>query len=357
MTDTGSIADVKVLLQARVHDLVRHCAPEGRLQNGYWFAKNPTRADTHAGSFWIIVARPGKSPGAWRDEATGEKGDILDLIAYTQRLDRALALRWAKDWLGYKQMDPTAIVRARSAAQANAAEGERIHAAQLADNQDRAATLFRRAKTTKFRGSIADRYLASRGIDLGQLSRVPGALGVIDRMRHAETDTHWPVMVAQMADANGHTKAIHRTFLAVDGSGKAPVTPVRKIWPSFKGLAIRLWRGETDLSVDDAVRQGLLDTLCLVEGVEDGLSVALARPDLRIWAAGSLGNLAHVPIPACSDRIIVCADNDWGKPQAEAQLKQALAALARSGRRISVARSPIGKDFNDALRAQQGAAA
>lgn len=357
MSEGGSIADVKVLLQARVGDLVRHCAPEGSLQSGYWIAKNPTRADTHAGSFWIICARPGKTPGAWKDEATGEKGDVLDLIAYTQRLDRTGALRWAKDWLGYKHMDPTQIVRARAASNASRADAERIAAAQLAENQARAAKLFRKSKLIKFRGSIADRYLASRGIDLGQLSRVPGALGYLDVMKHTETGTLWPVMVAQLADANGQTRAIHRTFLAADGSGKAPVTPVRKIWPSFKGLAVRLWRGETDLAVDDAVRQGLVDTLCLVEGIEDGLSVALARPDLRIWAAGSLGNLAHVPIPPCAGEIIVCADNDWGKPEAERLLKEALAALARSGRRVSVARSPVGKDFNDCLRASQEAAA
>jgi hypothetical protein len=57
-------------------------------------------------------------------------------------------------------------------------------------------------------------------------------------------------------------------------------------------------------------------------------------------------------LPECAGEVIVCADNDWGKPQAQRSLDQALAALARQGRRkIKLAKSPIGKDVNDALMA------
>ncbi len=350
----GSIAEVKALLMGRIDGLVRRCAPDGKLEYGYWIARNPTRDDRHAGSFWIIVSRAGKTPGAWRDEATGDAGDILDLIAYTQRLSRGEAIKWAKDWLGYKSMAPTEIARASAIHARKVAEADALAARKLADDQERAAKMFRRAKVEKLVGSTADRYLASRGIDLRLLSRVPGAIGCLPRVRHAETETFWPVMVAQMSDARGRTLAVHRTFLALDGSGKAPVEPARKIWPSFRGLAIRLWRGETDLPADTAAERGLVDTLAIVEGVEDGLSLALARPDLRIWAAGTLGNLSHIVPPACAGDIIVCADNDWGKPQAEAQLKAAVQALLRTGRRVRVARSSVGKDLNDALRSDAG---
>ncbi len=346
----GGIADVKGLLQLRVDALVRHCAPEGKLQHGYWIARNPTRDDRNAGSFYVIVDRAGKTPGAWNDQATNDKGDILDLICYTQHLDRKAALAWAKDWLNFKQMKPTDITRARENAARTARQAEQIAAKQLAENQDRAGTVYRKSKLQKFRGTLADTYLLARGIDLGLLSRVPGALGYIPRMKHTETDTHWPVMVAGLSDVDGVTRAVHRTFLAEDGSGKAPVAPPRKIWPSFRGLAIRLWRGETNMSVAEACKHGMIDTLVIVEGVEDGLSVALARPDLRVWAAGSLGNIGAIQLPPCTGEVIVCADNDWGKPQAEAQLHAACQALARQGRPIKIARSPVGKDMNDCLR-------
>lgn len=354
MQHEGQMSKVKALLQARCFDLVRTLAPEGKLQYGYWIARNPARADTRPGSFWIIVDRPGKAPGAWRDEATGDKGDIVDLVAYLTGGDRAAALKWAKAWLNYETLPASAIQRAEHDQRAKQAEAERRAAETLAENRKRAFAAFCEAKQTPFVGTLADRYLQGRGIDVSRLPRVPGVLGFLAHGHHTETRTRWPVMVAGMGDDEG-IKAVHRTFLAADGSGKAPVTPARKIWPSFAGLTMRLWRGASLLAPKEAVKQGLLDTLVLCEGVEDGLSIALARPDLRVWAAGSLGNLAHVRLPDCADRVVVAADNDWGKPQAEAQLMKALAALAAQGRAVYVARSPIGKDFNDCLMGEQAA--
>ena len=157
-------------------------------------------------------------------------------------------------------------------------------------------------------------------------------------------------MVAVMSAPGIPFAAVHRTWLARDGRGKAPVTPNKKIWPSFTGAAIHLARGETGLPAEDAVKRGMVDRLLICEGIEDGLSVALAAPELRVWAAGTLGNLAHVKIPDCCHEVIVAADNDWGKPQAEALLKRGIEALAAQRRPVRVARAAIGKDFNDQLR-------
>jgi hypothetical protein len=356
MKHTGDMASVKALLQARIEDLVRQVAPEGKLDFGYWFAKNPARSDNRPGSFWIIVARPGKTPGAWRDEATGDKGDVIDLIAYCTNTDRSGALKWAKAWLNFETLPEHAVRAAEANQRCRNADAERLSAEVLERNRKRAFAVFVDAKQAPFLGSMADVYLRSRGIDVRGLPRMPGSLAYLPRGHHVETKTHWPVLVAGMSDDHG-IKAVHRTFLMPDGSGKAPVTPARKIWPSFAGLAIRLWRGETGLPPPAAAKQGLIDTLCVCEGVEDGLSIALARPDLRVWAAGSLGNLAHIRLPECCDRVIVAADNDWGKPQAEAALNRALEALVLQGREVRVARSPIGKDMNDALRGMADAAA
>jgi hypothetical protein len=162
-------------------------------------------------------------------------------------------------------------------------------------------------------------------------------------------------MVAAMVGSDNQFVAIHRTFLAPDGSGKAPVTPTRKFWPRFggTGAAVHLWRGETGLAAPEAAKRGLWDRLAIVEGIEDGLSVVVACPDYRVWCAGTLGNIASLRLPECCGEVVVCADNDWGKPDAQAALQRGLAALARQGRRmIKLARSPVGKDMNDALRAR-----
>jgi hypothetical protein len=352
----GDISNIKALLQGRIFDLLPALVPDGRMHHGYWFGRNPTRADARPGSFWVIAARPGKTPGAWRDEATGDKGDVLDLIAYCQSTDRAGALKWARAWLNYEDLPKQQVMAARERYERQKLERERIEQKQLEENRRRAMAVWLESKKGDFSRSVAAMYLAQRGIHLSRLPRMPGALGCLSRGKHTETGTFWSVMCAALTGPDGKVWAVHRTFLKPDGSGKAEVTPVRKIWPSFAGAAIHLWRGETGLPPKEAAKQGLVDTLLICEGVEDGLSVAMARPDLRIWAAGALGNVGNVLLPDCSATVIVAADNDWGKPQAERQLNAALETIARTGRKVLVARSPVGKDFNDCLT-DQGVAA
>jgi hypothetical protein len=304
----------------------------------------------------VWLSAPGKVVGAWVDYATNQKGDILDLISLCEGLDRGATFNWARKFLAFEEL-PTAHVAAVCAQRELViAAAARDAATDTAKRQKQAFATYLAGKKTKFVGSLADTYLQTRGIDVSALSRVPGVLGFVADGRHTETNTSWPVMIAGFGDDRG-IKAIHRTFLTRDGQGKAPVDPPRKIWPSYRGLTIRLWRGETEMPPEEAASHGLIDTLCLCEGVEDGLSVALARPDLRVWAAGSLGNLAEITVPVCSDRVIVCADNDWGKPQAEKALQRALQALIAQGRPVSVARAPgQAKDFNDVLKAEVFAA-
>jgi hypothetical protein len=344
-------AEVKALLQSRIDSLVRELCPDGRRGGKYWLARCPWRDDRNAGSFWVAVG--GSAPGAWRDEATGEKGDVLTLIAKCKGLEFRDAMRWARDWVGLERLDDDAIRQAR----ANVATRQRDDAAReaelLATNRGRAFAHWLKAES-RLEGTPVATYLATRGIDLGRLATPPSAIRFAMR-RHLEMGAMLPAMLALMTgpDPAGVKEslcyAVHSTFLAVDGRGKAPVTPVRKMWPSYAGSAIRLARGETGLAVGDAAKQGLLDTLCLCEGVEDGLSIALACPELRVWAVGSLGNLGKIVLPPTTAEVVVAADNDWGKPGAARALDAGVAALVRQGKRVSIARSHFGKDANDAL--------
>jgi DNA primase len=119
-----------------------------------------------------------------------------------------------------------------------------------------------------------------------------------------------------------------------------------------QGAVIAIWRGQSGLPVRQANEAGIADSLVLTEGIEDALSVALSAPDCRVWAVGSLGNLAAIALPACAYEVIVFADNDWAKPEAEKQLAKAMQALGYQNRRVRLARSPEGKDANDLLRGQ-----
>lgn len=339
------LADIKAALQGAILPLCQRLLPGGWRAGKYWMAANPGRADKHTGSFWVNLSG---ATGTWKDAASGDKGDVIGLIMLAERLEFRPALDWARDWLGRDRLKPENVVRARQQQAAASAHHDAHEAEILAHKRKQAMAMWLKG-TDRLAATPVETYLRTRGIELAALARPPRAIRFAAR-KHRETGRFLPAMLACMTGPDETLWAVHCTFLAEDGSGKADVVPVRKMWPSFKGAAIRLARGETGLIPSQAVKQGLLDTLCLCEGVEDGLSIALAAPELRVWAAGSLGNLQHIRLPDCCCEVIVAADNDWGKPQAERQLQQALAALEAQGRPVRVARSPIGKDANDALR-------
>lgn len=345
----SDLHEIKTLLQARILDLINALQIEGYRAGRSWMGRNPTRADNKPGSFLIYISGP--RTGGWIDMATGDKGDVLQLIQYVHRMPKiGDAIRWAKDWLNYR--DVPAPERQKMAAElaARRAEAEKREAEELAQERKRAFAHWLRS-ATEIRGTPAARYLSGRGIRFSVLPRPPRALRFSSQERYAETGERFPAIVALITDNAGTPLAIHRTFLAPDGSGKAPVKHARKVWPAgWDGGTIKLARGETGLPPAEAAKRGLWDRLILCEGIEDGLSLAMACPEYRVWAAISLYNLANIRLPECCGEVIVAADNDWGKHGAEKQLQRAIEALGRQGRKVLVARSHVGKDANDALR-------
>jgi len=58
--------------------ILQRWLPDGRLQGHEWQARNPTRADKHAGSFSVNIRT-----GRWSDFATGDRGgDVVSLCAF-----------------------------------------------------------------------------------------------------------------------------------------------------------------------------------------------------------------------------------------------------------------------------------
>src|SRR5579864_6331573 len=62
----------------------------------------------------------------------------------------------------------------------------------------------------------------------------------------------------------------------------------------YAGGAIRLWRGASGKPLREAPAG---ETIDLTEGIEDGLSVAVAAPECRVLAAISLSNMANLAAP------------------------------------------------------------
>ncbi len=182
-------------------------------------------------------------------------------------------------------------------------------------------------------------YLHSRGINLV----APDSVRFHPRLKHPSSGS-WPGMVALVTRGHdGEPLAIHRTFLARDGAGKAPVTPQKMMLGPCRGSAVRL-----------AMPVG---KLMVGEGIETCLA-AMQATGFPAWAALSTSGLRALQLPAEVDEVIVLADGD---DPGEAAALDAARRWKREGRAVRIARPPTGMDFNDLLPgrvadAQEGAA-
>jgi hypothetical protein len=114
-----------------------------------------------------------------------------------------------------------------------------------------------------------------------------------------------PALVGLVTDVEtGEPINLHRTWLARDGSGKAPIEKPRRLLKGHRSNGVvRLWP-------DDLVTLGLV----IGEGVETCL--AAARSGLvPVWATLSAGNLAAFPILPELDGLTILVDHDRPNPK------------------------------------------
>lgn len=202
-------------------------------------------------------------------------------------------------------------------------------------------------------GLVRRYLLEARGIDLDAVPNKCPVLRWHPYLKHWARD-QWsgPAMIAPVMTHDGHKPAIHATFL-LDAGGKvdkAPIGSPRLFLGPIGGAVVPLTYGPSGLSVEEALQQGVSGPLVLCEGIETGLSLALALPEARVWAALSLGNMAHAPVWfGCVSSIVVALENDT-KPQTLKQREAVLDALERHGKPLTTMQAHAGNDFNDLLR-------
>jgi hypothetical protein len=103
--------------------------------------------------------------------------------------------------------------------------------------------------------TLVESYLAARGLH----PPLPPSIRYHPRLKHASGET-WPAMVALVTRGIDDTPlAIHRTFLARDGRGKAPVNPQKMMLGPCRGGAVRLAPAGSLLMVGDDGRRGHRD--------------------------------------------------------------------------------------------------
>lgn len=226
----------------------------------------------------------------------GERGSVVDLAAMLWGLpvfDAACKLIGAD------------LEREREAyAAAHGGErprGERrvkpVVVAQRPAGEDNAAEVVARVRARMKRadGTIAERYLVSRGID----ARFARCVHFCPDAPY-DVSALWgrgrtlPAMVCVVESGGAPTGGMHLTYLRADGAGKADTLrdkePAKKMWgpqshagagPGHKPGGIVLQRPRDDVAV-----------LCVAEGVENALSLAqLVGDGAGAFAAGSLDRL------------------------------------------------------------------
>lgn len=371
-----TIDEIKAMLLDQRYRVVEHyapAAPGSYTDKGQYFTLNPGRADRSVGSF--VVTLEGRKIGHWNDYATGDHGDLIDLIALSLGCSLKDAFREARGFLGLQSDTPEDVARRKAAAERAerlAAEAKRKGEEQREARRRAAVALWLEARE-RIAGTPVEAYLRdARAIDLRRLGHQPRALRFHPacRYRHIDPETgevldqRLPAMLAIASDKAGQPVACHRTYLApVNGRWvKAPLPSAKKVLGDYAGASIHLWRG---IGPRGGKGKRLAEaeagsTVYLAEGIEDALSCAMVLPTARILCAISLSNFAGVWLPDTIAEVVLIADQDEGG-QAQDQLRRAIDAHAAAGRRVRVWRNHEGgKDLNDALRArvnnQRGAA-
>lgn len=175
--------------------------------------------------------------------------------------------------------------------------------------------------------TVVESYLASRGLHLPP----PPTLRFHSGLKHHSGGT-WPAIVALVTNgADGTPLAIHRTYLARVGAGKAPVEPAKMMLGPCRGGAVRL------------APPG--DVLMVGEGIESSLA-AMQATGYPAWAALSTSGLRNLDLPEDVRAVIVLADGD---DPGEAAARDCAWRWNRQGRQVRIARPPQGMDFNDVL--------
>lgn len=297
----------------------RHYLSNGRREGRYWLVGD---ADNTPGrSLYVRLKGPDGGKGAagkWTDAATGEHGDLLDLIARNRHLDRLRdVLDEARRFLSLPSPEPSSWSARRTPAPQGSPESAR--------------RLFAISKPLP--GSLAETYLHSRGIahltDLPALRFHPRCYYRPDA--NAETET-WPALIAAVTDLQGTIMGVHRTWLDLSGIDKAPIATPRRAMGQLLGNAVRFGTAR--------------EVLAAGEGLETMLSLRDALPDLAMAAALSANHLAAMLLPASLRILYVVRDADAAGDCAAAALTQRARETGIDAHLLS----PLLGDFNDDLR-------
>ncbi len=277
----GLAGDLARRLARDAEAVCHHYLSKGRRCGHYWLAGDVM--NTPGRSLYVRLRGPEAGPGAagkWTDAATGDHGDLLDLI----RLNRNLP------HLG-QAMDEARVFLALP----RTPRSPELQASVPPQPHEAASRLFRAGRPIT--GTLAEAYLRARGI--------AGPLGwpalcfhpsVYYRESERASRETWPALLAAVTGLDGTITAIQRTWLDPHRPAKAPLADPRRALGHLLGNGVRF--GTTT------------DILAAGEGVETMLALKDVLPLLPMIAGLSANHLAALELPPALRRLYVARDND-----------------------------------------------
>jgi len=308
-------------LAQNVQAVCRHYLPNGRREGRYWMIGDV--AGTPGRSLYVRLFETGRGAiGNWVDAATGEYGDLLDLIRMNQR---------------HSHLSDTIKEAERFLALPPPAENHDCvsHTQPARAGSPQAARrLF--AASKPLTGSLGATYLKARGItrlhNLTALRFHPRCYYRPNGDDAPGTPRAFPALIAAVTNCEAAQTGAHRTWLDPAGAGKANVATPRRAMGNIRGTAVRFGHCQ--------------DVMIAGEGIETILSLREVLPTMPMAAATSSAHLAAILFPPQLQRLYVARDRDAAGDAAFGILTDRTRA---AGIEI-VSLLPNLADFNDDLR-------
>jgi hypothetical protein len=315
------VSDLVHRLSRNAEAVCRHYLSRGRRQGRYWLVGDVHNTPGRS----LFVRLYGKAfgkgaAGKWTDAATGQHGDLLDVIRESCGLTRFPdVVDEARRFLSLPHQE------------SNARRHEQVSVRAGVPTQS-AGRLF--AVSQPIEGTIVQAYLRARGItclhDASSLRFHPRCYFRPDCGSVAET---WPAMIAAVTDLSARITGVHRTWLDPAGQSKAPVDTPRRAMGHLLGNAVRFGAAQ--------------DVAAAGEGIETMLALRMSLPTMSMMAALSAAHLAAILFPATLRRLYIARDKD---PAGDCAV-QRLTERAQEVGIEAVILSPWLGDFNEDLRA------
>lgn len=278
-------SDISRRLGENAEAVCRRYLSRGRREGHYWMVGDIRNTPGRSLYVRLTASGDGGAPGKWTDAASGDHGDLLDIIAAScGHSSFRETLEEARHFLSL----PPPPDAPRNPAPTKAPTGSPESARRLW------------AASKALSGSIASFYLAGRSI-IDVLPSDPLRFHPHCFYRPSEDDAPggrpaWPAMIAAVTDLAGAITGVHRTWLDPETMDKAPVAFPRRAMGHLLSHGVRFGAAGPVMTAG--------------EGLETILSLRQIMPRLPMIAGLSGAHLAAIAFPAALRRLYVARDDD-----------------------------------------------